>query len=542
LRAVFNIFLIVVATFAVAACDPSSRSISDSQDIGQQRVLRRGNGGEPQSLDPALAEDVHAFGILSDLYEGLIIEAGNGDLLPGVAERWDVSPDGRQYTFYLRQDAVWSDGNPVTAQQFVSAFHRVITPGSKSAYAFLLEPIRNYQAVIAGQSPPEELGILAVDERTLVIELASPAQHFPGILAMPIAYPLHPGNGNGNGSRNFRDPKLFVGNGPFILESWSIGEKIRLKKNPKYRNAGAVQIEAVEYLPITDPNTELNMYRVAELDITYTVPQGSIAELRESQGDALRIAPSLALYYLAFDLSEPPLDDVRLRQALSMAIDRQTVVKVLGRGEQPAFGLVPPGVANHVSARYSWKDLAVADRQAMARVLLEHAGYDRNVLLRIRLTYDTGDVHETVALAVASMWQDVLGIEVELEKKEWKYFLATRDDRPAWQIMRFAWTGDYNDPGTFMDIFRSDSQQNLPGYANPEYDRLLDKAHGLVNLDRRAENMSAAESLLLDDYPIAPLYFYVSKHLVSGRVQNFENNVFDRHPTQFLRLQGAGQQ
>ncbi len=537
MRAVFNIFLIAVATFAVAACDPSSDSITGSQGIDQQRVLRRGNGGEPQTLDPANAEDVHAFNILSDLYEGLIIETGVGELIPGVAQGWDVSPDGRRYTFHLRPNAVWSNGDPVTAQQFVSGFRRVLAPGSTSAYAFLLEPIVNYQAVIAGRKPPEELGILAVDEQTLVIDLDSPAQHFPGILAMPIAYPLHPGSGDG--ARNFRDPKLFVGNGPYVLESWSIGEIIRLKKNPKYRNASSVQIDAVEYLPITDQNSELNMYRVGELDITFTVPQGSIAELRDSQADALYVAPSLGLYYLAFDLSEPPFDDVRLRQALTMAIDRQTLVKVLGRGEQAAFGLVPPGVANHVSARYSWQNTAAADRQSTVQDLLKQAGYDRDHPLQLRFTYDTGDVHETVALAVAAMWQEALGIEVELDKKEWKYFLATRDNRSAWQIMRFAWIGDYNDPGTFTDIFRSDSQQNLPGYANPEYDRLLDEAHGLIDLHERAEKMSAAESRLLDDYPIAPLYFYVSKHLVSGRVHNFENNVLDRHPTQFLRLQAA---
>jgi len=528
-------FLIAVATLVVAACDPSSDSITGSQDINQQRVLRRGNGGEPQTLDPAFAEDVHAFSILSDLYEGLIIEAGDGSLRPGVAGRWDVSPDGRQYTFYLRQGSVWSNGEPLTAQQFVAGFRRVLAPGTTSAYAFLFEPIRNYQAVLSGQLPPEELGILAIDERTLIIELESPAQHFPAILAMPIAYPLHPGNGNG--ARNFRDPKLFVGNGPYVLESWSIGEKIRLKKNPKYRNAGAVQIDAVEYLPITDPNSELNMYRVNELDITFTVPQGSIAKLRDSQADELYIAPSLGLYYLAFDLSEPPLDDVRLRQALTMAIDRQALVNVLGRGEQPAFGLVPRGVTNYVSARYRWQFMPTHERQATARDLLEEAGYERNDLLRIRLTYDTGDVHETVALAVASMWQEVLGIEVELEKKEWKYFLATRDDRLAWQIMRFSWIGDYNDPATFTDIFRSDSQQNLPGYVNPEYDRLLDEAGEHINRDDRARIMSAAESVLLEDYPIAPLYFYVSKHLVSSRVHDFENNVLDRHPTQFLRLQ-----
>jgi oligopeptide transport system substrate-binding protein len=454
-----------------------------------------------------------------------------------VAERWEVSPDGHQYTFYLRQDAVWSNGTPVTAQQFVASFRRVLAPGTTSTYAFLFEPIGNYQAVIAGQLPPEELGIQAIDESTLVMDLTSPAQHFPGILAMPIAYPLYPGSGDA--ARYYRDPDLFVGNGPYILESWSLGEKIRLKKNPHYRNSPAVQIEAVEYLPISDPNTELNMFRAGELDLTWTVPTEHIAGLRETQGDALRIAPSLALYYLAFDLSEPPFDDVRLRQALTMAVDRQTLVDVLGRGEQAAFGLVPPGVANHVAARYPWQFMAAEERQETARDLFEQAGYDEGHSLQLTLTYDTGDIHETVALAVTSMWREVLGIEVELHKKEWKYFLATRDDRSAWQIMRFAWTGDYNDPSTFTDIFRSDSPQNLPGYLNPEYDRLLDEANGHLNLDDRADKMSAAESALLNDYPIAPLYFYVSKHLVSDRVKNFENNILDRHPTQFLRLQAT---
>ncbi len=250
----------------------------------------------------------------------------------------------------------------------------------------------------------------------------------------------------------------------------------------------------------------------------------------------MRIAPSLALYYLAFDLSEPPFDDVRLRQALSMAINRQTLVDVLGRGEQAAFGLVPPGVANHIAPRYDWQFMTVEERQAIARDLGRQAGYGDGNSPPLRLTYDVGDIHEKVALAVTSMWREVLGIEVELEKKEWKYFLATRDDRSSWQIMRFAWTGDYNDASTFTDIFRADSPQNLPGYMNPDYDRLLDEANGHIDLEDRASMMSAAESMLLEDYPIAPLYFYVSKHLVSDRVRNFQNNILDRHPTQFLQL------
>ena len=181
--------------------------------------------------------------------------------------------------------------------------------------------------------------------------------------------------------------------------------------------------------------------------------------------------------------------------------------------------------------------MATNEKEARARSLLAQAGYDPGSLPPIKLTYDVGDVHETVALAVASMWQDVLGMEVQLEKKEWKFFLATRDDHSAWQVMRFSWVGDYNDPGTFVDIFRSDSPQNLPGYMNLEYDRLLDEAGELMDPNERAKTMSEAESMLLNDYPIAPLYYYVSKHLVSGRVQNFENDILDRHPTQFLRLQ-----
>jgi oligopeptide transport system substrate-binding protein len=456
LHGLFNYALIAATTIVVASCNPSPESVGGLQDTSKQRILRRGNGGEPHSLDPAIAEDAHAFSVLGDLYEGLIIEGGDGTLLPGVAERWDVSPDGRRYTFYLRQNANWSNGEPISAQQFVAGFRRVLSPGTTSAYAFLFEPIRNYEAVIAGQMPPEELGVTADDERTLVIELHTPALYFPGILALPIAYPLYAGDDFDK--RQFHEPARFVANGPYVLDSWSIGEKIRLTKNPNYWNADAVQIDVVEYLPITDPTTELNMYRAGELDITFTVPKDWMAELGKSQADALYVAPSLGLYYLAFDLSEPPFDDVR--QALTMAIDRETLVKVLGRGEQAAFGIVPPGVANHVSAHFSWENMTADDRQAAAQDLLRQAGYDDDHPLHFRLTYDTGDVHETVALAVSSMWQDVLGIEVGLDKKEWKYFLATREDRSAWQVMRFAWIGDYNDPGTFTDIFRSDSQQN----------------------------------------------------------------------------------
>ena len=496
--------------------------------------MRRGNGGEPQTLDPSLAEDVHAFNILADLYEGLVVETGDGTLQPGVADHWEISPDGRQYTFHLRDDAVWSNGDPITANEFVTSFQRALSPGSLSAYSFLLERVVNSQAVRSAELPVEDLGIRAPNERTVVIELQSPTQYFPSVLAMPIAYPVF--TGHGDDPARFRIAESFVGNGPYVLESWSIGDKIRLRKNALFRNASSVDIDIVDYFPVTEPTAELNMYRAGELDITATVPPAAIVNLRAMQNGELRIAPSLALYYLAFDLTEPPFDDVALRQALTMAIDREILVSVLGRGERAAFGVVPPGVANYQGAQFEWTNLSATEREASARDLLAEAGYGDAQSLQIKLTYDAGDVHETVALTVLSMWRDVLGIDVELEKKEWKFFLETRDDRAAWQVMRFAWTGDYNDASTFTDIFRSDSRQNLPRYQSDSYDALLDEAGRLADSESRSNKLKDAESLLLDAYAIAPLYFYVSKHLVSGRVKNFQQNVMDRHPSQFLQL------
>jgi oligopeptide transport system substrate-binding protein len=523
-----------IAISQITACSPAVESGSSLQNDVELRILRRGNGGEPQTLDPSLAEDVHAFNILADLYEGLVVESADGTWQPGVAESWEVSTDGRQYTFRIRDDAVWSNGDPVTASEFVTSFHRAMSPDSLSAYSYLLEPILNSQAVMTAELPVEDLGIRAPNERTVIIELQSPTQYFPSVLAMPIAYPVF--TGHGDDPARFRIPESFVGNGPYVLESWSIGDKIRLRKNALFRNASSVGIDIVDYFPVTEPSAELNMYRAGELDITATVPPAAIANLRAMQNGELRVAPSLALYYLAFDLTEPPFDDVVLRQALTMAIDREILVSVLGRGERAAFGLVPPGVANYQGAQFEWKNLPVMERQASARDLLAQAGYGDSRPLRMKLTYDAGDVHESVALTVSSMWRDVLGIDVELEKKEWKFFLETRDDRAAWQVMRFAWTGDYNDASTFTDIFRSDSRQNLPRYQSDSYDVLLDEAGRLADSESRSNKLKDAESLLLDAYPIAPLYFYVSKHLVSSRVKNFQQNVMDRHPSQFLQL------
>jgi ABC-type oligopeptide transport system substrate-binding subunit len=521
-----------------AACERSA----DSPDLQDSRVapivLRRGNGGDPETLDPAFAEDIHAFRVLTDLHEGLVAADAAGNVVPGVAHAWDISDDRLTYTFHLRPDATWSNGEALTAGDFVAGMRRSLRPGSGSAYSFLLHPIRHASAVQRDEMPLDALGISAPDPVTVVFDLEFPTPHFLAVLAMPIASPVW--NGETATAAQFSDPDKFVGNGAFILDNWQPGHRIRLRKNDRFREADQVRADFVEYYAVQDLLAELNMYRAGELDITASVPGANIEDLRENRSTELRISAKLGTYYLAFDLSESPLDDPALRKALSMAIDRRAIAEVIGRGVQPAYGFIPDGVAAYEPARYDWATLSDDERQQQARRVFAASRHATDQPLRLRFTYDAGDIHERVALAVSGMWRDVLGIETELDKREWKYFLETRDRRDEWQIMRFAWSGDYNDAGTFADILLSSSPQNLAGYENEHYDDLLEAALREPDAVERSRLMSVAEATMLDDYPIAPLYFYVSKHLVSPQVQGFEDNVLDQHPSRYLRKTDGG--
>ncbi|MGB5330900.1 MAG: peptide ABC transporter substrate-binding protein [Woeseiaceae bacterium] len=521
--------LLQLLAFLVLAvgCDGSSDSSSTS-------VIYRGNGGDPGSLDPALAEDVHAFNILTDLYEGLVAQSATGELIPGAAKSWTISDDNLTYTFMLRDNGRWSNGDPVTSLDFVNAFRRVANPDTASMYGFLLEPILHFTEVQNGSLPADKLGVTAVNERILEIRLLEPSPQILSVLSMPISFPTH---NSTIAKRTYSDPDAFVGNGAYSLIGYNIGGVTRLRRSPMYWDAGSVAVEEIVYLPIVEPGTELNMYRAGELDITNSIPTEHIRLLRENRPDELRIAPSLALYYLAFDLTEPPLDNALLREALTMAINREQLVSLLGRGEEAAFGIVPHGVTGHVGSEFTWRSFSNDDRLRRARALYRDAGYGKDSPLTIKYTYDPGDIHEKVALAVSGMWRDILGVEVTLEKREWQYFLQTRDNRAEWQVMRFAWFGDYNHASTFTNIFRSGDRQNLSAYANPEYDRLLAAASSETDPASRAAHMTRAESILLADHPIAPLYFFVSKHLVRPGIAGFEDNVLDRHPSKYLFLE-----
>jgi ABC-type oligopeptide transport system substrate-binding subunit len=493
---------ILFALLAIAGCAEHD----DSKGISNpERILTRGIGGDPETLDPGLAEDVHAFSVLIDTFEGLISENAAGELIPGVAERWDVSDDAKVYTFYLRDDARWSNGDPVVALDFVRAIRRVLDPETLSPYGSLLDGVEDLEAS---------------SERVLQIRLKSPASHFLALLALPVASPQH------------ESLDASIGNGAYVLVDRIPGSRIQVRKNKHYRDADAVYYDIVNYLPVVDPDAEFNMFRAGELDVTHNIPDAQIAGmLRDNLAEA-HISASLSLYYLAFDMTGPPLDDPALRQALSMAIDRQAIVEMLGRGDRAAYGVVPPGISRYDGAQYSWHTQPAEERQATARNLFAAAGYDES--LEITFMYDAGGVHEKIALAVTAMWNEVLGFDAAIEKREWKYFLDTRELREDWDVMRFAWVGDYNAPNTFLDIFRSGDEQNLAVYSSADFDKLMAEAAQQQDPQIAASLHASAENVMLNDYPIAPLYFFASKHLVETSIGGFHDNIVDRHASRFL--------
>lgn len=491
-------------------------------------TLLRANIAEPSTLDPHRAEGVSAANVLRDLYEGLVTEAPDGTLEPGAAERWEISDDGLTYRFYLRENGRWSNGDPVLAADFEAGLRRTADPTTASSYAQILLPLENAAAVIAGESAPEALGVEAIDARTLEIRLERPTPYLLGLLTNPFAFPLHRSSYDEHGEQ-FVKPDNLVSNGAYTLESWRIGDRLVLARNAAYHAADTVAIERVAFLPIEETTAELNMFRAGELDITSNTPSAQFKRLQEDYGERLVVHPLLSIYFYVFDMTEPPFSDVRLREALTIAIDRDHLVeKVLGAGQPGAWGLVPPGVQGYTSFTYEWRTWPRERQLERARALYAQAGFTEDAPLRIRLLYNTSDTHRKIAVAIQGMLRDNLGVDVVLENQEWKVMLENRRDRSAWDLLRLGWTGDYNDPNTFLETFRADHPQNTSGYANVAFDDLLDAVGTELNPARRMALARDAEALLMREYPVLPLYFYVSKHLVSERVVGLTANINDR--------------
>jgi len=488
--------------------------------------LERGNGAEPDSLDPQLARMDSALNVLRDAYEGLTSVGRNGTVVAGTAESWSIADDGLTYVFRLRPAARWSNGDRVTAADYVAAWRRLVDPETASQYAQMLEPVAGARAVFTGQAPPGALGVEAVDDLRLKVRLEAPAGHFLSLLSHPSTFPVHRPTLEKHGS-GFARPGIAVTNGAFTPVEWQVGASIRAERNPHYWNAGQVGLDAVRYHHVADPMTELTRFRAGQLDVTYTLPPGQVGSLLGAAGSALHVAPQLGVYYYGFALDRTPFSSSRpLRQALAMAIDRETLAgKVLGDGEIPAYGWVPPGVDGYEPQAFAWAGLDDAARRAEARRLYQEAGYSADQPAEFTLSFNKSPLHDRIALAVTAMWREVLGARVTLRAEEFRVLKQTIDARDV-QAFRGSWIADYNDAYSFLQVLRGGFGINLPRYRDESYDALLDEAAAARD-GHRAALLAEAEREMLEAVPVVPLFFYVSKHLVAARLEGWYDNVMN---------------
>ena len=510
---------------ALGACSHSSNSPTSGQHPAT--TLLRGVGPDPDSLDPQRARSAESQSILRDLCEGLTALDKAAGVAPGVASAWTMSPDGKTYTFKLRPEARWSNGDRVVAGDFVAALRRLVDPATASAYAQVIDVVANAGDIVAGKMPPEALGVTAPDDSTVVVALATPAAYLPQLLSHTSTCPVHRPTLAAHGD-SYARPGVMVSNGAYVLKEWVQNSHILAIRNHHYWNDSATRLDAVKFLLIADEIAELTRYRAGELHVTAVVPRGQFDWIKANLAGELHISPQLSTYFYGFNLRRAPFkDNPGLRRALSLVIDREKLAQLVLRvGELPAYGWVPPGVNNYASQSFDYKSTPLAERTAEARRLYKEAGYSASNPLRFELRYNSAEVHTKLAIAIAAAWKEALGVEVQLTAVEFKSLLQDID-RGNVDVFRSSWVGDYNDAYTYLQYLKSDFGINLPRYKNPDYDSLLARAAGEFDTTKRRELLEEAERLALHDHPLIPIYFYVNKHLVKPEVDGWYDNVMN---------------
>jgi len=528
--------LLTLIAFAAVLGSCADRDPSQAPGVAAEpRVLRRGLGGQPGSLDPQRAEDAFSYDVLRDLYEGLVASDPQGEAVPAVAESWTVSADGRTYTFSLRKDARWSNGDPVVGGEFVAAFRRALDPATASGAADLLRAIEHAPEILRGDLTPDRLGVRAPDDHSLEIRLSRPVPYFPDILTNTVGSPVHASTIAGEGG--ISRPESAVTNGPYRLAALVPGASLRLVRNEHYWNRAVVAYDEIRYEFVPDENAEFARFRAGELDVTNSVPEQRFEELARDPASGLQHRAWLATFYFTFNTDRGPLrGQPALREALSLALDREAITSAVARaGQVPAYSLVPDGVWNYAAARYQWSAAPREERLARAKSLYAAAGFTPQRPLRLRMLYNENELVQRVCVAIAAMWKESLGVETELVQMEFKAYLAARADPAQWDVVRVGWTADYNDASTFLDTMLEGSPQNFGRWLDARYARLLESAAHETDPARRRETLQQAEALMLQDYPLLPVYFYVNRRLVQPWVQAPPINPMNRTYSRYFR-------
>jgi ABC-type oligopeptide transport system substrate-binding subunit len=522
----------VIALALVAALAAGALSVAKAET-----VYRRGEAGDPATFDPQKTSTVIEADVLYDLFEGLLTYDPTGALIPGAAESWSVSGDGLTYVFNLR-DAQWSNGDPVRAGDFVFSFRRLLDPATGAEYANLYYPLKNAQAINQGKASPDTLGVRARDDRTLEITLERPTPYILSVLAHQTAAPVNPGIVEKYG-RAFARPGNLVSNGAYRLVSFTPNDETVLVRNPYFHAAREVAIDKEIIVSIDDRAAAFRRFRAGEVDTYDDAPADQLAFVRQTLTEEFHVAPGLGVLYLAFNTRKPPFDDARVRNALSMVIDREFLASgIWGGAMAPAYAFVPPGIANYTTGvQMAFPDLSPIDREQKARALLNEAGYGEGHPLKIEFRYNTSENNKATAIAIADMWK-ALGVETSFINTDVKTHFGLLQSGGDFDVARAGWIGDYSDPQNFLFLAEGgNTKLNYARWANPAYDALMQKAARETDLRVRAETLADAERLLLQEEPVIPLLFYESKNMVSSRVKGWRDNLLDRHLARFLSIE-----
>lgn len=513
---------------SLAACGNGG----SNQDV---LTLHRGNGAEPLSLDPHKASGAWENTIISDMFLGLFTVDEGAEPIPGMADSWSVSEDGLIWTFILR-DVSWSDGTPVTARDFEASFRRILNPETLSQYAALLYLIEGAEEAHAEGAPLSEIGVRAVDDRTLEIRLDYPAPYLPEMLTHYTTFPV-PAHVVADHGDAWIQPENIEVNGPFKLVEWRTNDFVAVEKNPLFYDADNVCYDEVVYYPTVDPASAERRVRSGELDLNEGFPGQKIDFLRQEIPDYVNLSPGLVTTYLSFNTEISPFDDVRVRSALAMTVDVDFIItEILRAGQRPAVGLVPPGIANYEpGAAVSWAGQAYDARQAQARALLEDAGFGPDNPLRFTYSYRNSGDNPRVAPVMQDGWRRIADwVEVELRPTEVQIHYANLRTGD-FTVGDGGWLADYNDPQNFLFLLTTENaEQNYSRWSNARYDALMDESNRELDRLRRASLLREAEALMLADAPIAPLWHGVNKSLVSPQITGWRENASGVNLSRYL--------
>ena len=533
--------LLGVYLFLLGSCSAPS-NVEKAID---EKILHFGLGSEPQYLDPHLANSVSAHNVIIALIEGLVSEDPKTlKPVPGVAEKWDISEDGLVYTFHLRKNAKWSNGDPVTAHDFVYSYKRILNPELASQYASMLHGLKNAREYHEeGLSWDEaKVGATAIDDYTLQLTLENPTPYFLELLNHYSWFPAHPPTiekfgAFGKQGTAWTRPGNYVGNGPFTLSDHKVNSVIEVKKNPLYWDAQTVSLEGIRFYPIESADTEERAFHSGFLHLTQTVSPDRIDFLKENHPDLIHFESYLGTYFYRFNVEEPPFDDVRVRLAFNLATDRQAIVeKVTKGGQLPARCFTPPGTGGFSPESRFRFDPQKA--KSLIQEYLTEKGLES--LPKIELKYNTSEGHKKVAEALQGMWKNHLGAEIQLLNMEWKVFLSTIAKRD-FSLARAGWIGDYVDANTFLHMWRTGDGHNNTGWSSTRYDELLELAAQESDTEKRFSYFEECEKLIAENAPILPIYFYVHVTLRSPTVKGWHPTLLDHHPYKYVRLENLVQ-